>query len=365
MKFLRKTQQGNPDLVIDFGKGASLPGALLIAACLCMLQGCTQAASTSLQDNWLSSSTTNTALYETDPLEYMSPGLAQVDPFRSIVRTYQIGSIQSPQIGELSGLVASRRHPGTYWATNDSGNKSQLFAFDRSGRHIGSFEVPVPNRDWEDLSAFEDNGTSWLMIADTGDNLRQRKLSTLYFFKEPDLGDSGAPLVLHHKVDFSYEGGPENVESVSVSVKDRAIYLVGKGAGTAGLYSLPLDSPPDYKAMKAIKVGNIDRLPWSAGASWWEQAFASRVLMAATSMDFNTDETLAVIGNYRYVYLFRREPGQSWSEALSGSPQVVSSHRLAQSETVAFNLAGDSVLVGSEGRYAPILLVRGAQQQPL
>jgi len=319
-------------------------------------------ASNHLQNHWLGNAATSTALFETKVDRLVNNALAP-DPFQSVIRTWQTGSLQVSALDELSGLAASRRNPGVYWAINDSGNQSRLFAIDRTGRHVASHVVPVRNRDWEDISVFEDNGDSWLLIADTGDNLRRRSYSILYIFKEPDIQMAGKPLPLHRKIVFAYDGGPENVESVSVSVSDRAIYFLGKGSGSAGLYTLPLDVAPDAGLVTASKVASLDSLPWGEGASWWEQAFASRVLMAATSMDISADERLAIIGNYRYVYLFRRDPDQNWAQALTAKPQIITSHRLAQSESVAFSVAGDTVLVGSEGRHAPILLVAGTSGQ--
>ena len=49
------------------------------------------------------------------------------------------GNITNPAVVELSGLAASRAHPGVFYAHNDSGDSPRFFAFDGSGATIGEF----------------------------------------------------------------------------------------------------------------------------------------------------------------------------------------------------------------------------------
>ena len=52
------------------------------------------------------------------------------------------GLVTDAALDEISGLAASRTHPGHFWAINDSGNQALLNLMDERGQHRGS--VPVP-----------------------------------------------------------------------------------------------------------------------------------------------------------------------------------------------------------------------------
>ena len=66
-------------------------------------------------------------------------------------------TLADERITESSGLAASRRHPGTVWTTNDSGDEARLFAVDaRSGRTVGVHRYGAPVRDVEALAVTAD-----------------------------------------------------------------------------------------------------------------------------------------------------------------------------------------------------------------
>ena len=56
----------------------------------------------------------------------LSPFCAAYSPSRKVGEN-------TSELPELSGLVASRRHAGIFWAHNDSGNPLELFAIRESG----------------------------------------------------------------------------------------------------------------------------------------------------------------------------------------------------------------------------------------
>lgn len=62
-------------------------------------------------------------------------------------------TVSDRELPELSGLAASRRWPGVYWAHNDSGDGPRLFAFNRRGQVIARIEVEGAEAvDWEDIA---------------------------------------------------------------------------------------------------------------------------------------------------------------------------------------------------------------------
>ena len=87
------------------------------------------------------------------------------------------------ELGESSGLVASRRHPGVFWTHNDSGDKARLFAIDGRGKVLARVKVRGAEAvDWEDI-AMDDEGRIW--IGDVGNNTNTRKDLTVYRVPEP------------------------------------------------------------------------------------------------------------------------------------------------------------------------------------
>ena len=98
-------------------------------------------------------------------------------------RPEPMASVRESRLRELSGLVASRRHPGVFWAHNDSGNPPELFALDRNGRTLARYTVAAPNIDWEDI-AIDDRGH--LFLGDIGNNLRALPLRVIHELEEPD-----------------------------------------------------------------------------------------------------------------------------------------------------------------------------------
>src|SRR6476619_6236933 len=82
-----------------------------------------------------------------------------------------IGTIPAVQLPELSGLAASRLHPGTLYAHNDSGDYARFFAIDESGRFLAQIDLPgATSIDWEDIAVAR-CPTGWcVFVADIGDN---------------------------------------------------------------------------------------------------------------------------------------------------------------------------------------------------
>ena len=100
------------------------------------------------------------------------------------------GNLPFP-LSESSGLALSRIHHGWCWGHNDSGNLPQLFLFKISEQKEASTEYhwktvfpgKTVNQDWEDLHMSPDE---ILVLANTGNNLKNRSQLELITFKEPE-----------------------------------------------------------------------------------------------------------------------------------------------------------------------------------
>lgn len=256
-----------------------------------------------------------------------------------------LGTLAHPALPELSGLAASHRRDGLFWAINDSGNDPALVAID-AGLRVTAV-IPVEgaiNLDWEDLASFERDGQAWILIADTGDNFGLRAESSLLLVPEPEPGVARATPA--RVIRFQYEDGPRDCEAVAVDGPGRRVLLADKGRHPVGLYELPLDAPEGV-VQTARRIASFPELVPTAPPR--VQTLGGSVGRGtATALDVSTDGLRLVVLSYLSATLFERAPGQSWAEALV-HPRV--SQRLPRDpmfEAMAFDAAGHSALLGSE-----------------
>ena len=87
-----------------------------------------------------------------------------------------LGTNSNDEIPESSGLAISSFVDNAVWTLNDSGNSSDLFLLSTEGPTLGKVELQgTRNIDWEAMSRFTFNNVSYLLVADVGDNAKQRK----------------------------------------------------------------------------------------------------------------------------------------------------------------------------------------------
>ncbi len=159
------------------------------------------------------------------PAAFAQKKAAQVAP--GVLST---GKIQNKDITESSGLVASRRFAGVFWTHNDQGNADRLYAIDRQGKSIGTFNITGANiKDWEDI-AIDNSGN--LYIADIGNNDGQRKTVEVYQIREPNPQGSGK-VAIQRSWTLKYPGAPIDAESFFVT--DGTGYIIAKQPGSGGV----------------------------------------------------------------------------------------------------------------------------------
>lgn len=257
--------------------------------------------------------------------------------------------LTSPAVTEASGLAASPSMEGLLWMVNDSGGTPEIHLAQTDGTSRGSVQVEdVRNIDWEDLAAFELDGKPYLLIADTGDNGSARESVTLHIVREPKLPAEGETLSgkvpVAWKIDFTYEDGSRDCESVAVDAEGGKIILISKRTDPPGVYELPLQ--PEKNAI-ARKIGNTEtKAPGIVSVP-----FASQ----PTGLDISADHRMAAIVTYLGVFLFRREEKESWADAFAKKPEFLGPHKLAQAEAVAFSRDGKSIFAVSEKANSPIM----------
>lgn len=251
-----------------------------------------------------------------------------------------VAKLANAAVKESSGIAASRKNEGVFWTHNDSGGGPWLFAFNAKGDDLGAFEVAGAGAvDWEDIASFEAGGKGWLLIGDVGDNAAQRKTYALYIVEEPLLRAGRKPgrLRVEQKIEFRYEDGPHNCESVGIDAKERTIYLVSKTVlPRCKVYALPVPKAGETGVAVA-------------------KAIATLSLPTTTAMDIAADGSRAVVLTYGPAYEFPRKDGEAWKDAFSRKPHTIEPGvQRAQGEAVCYGLDNRTLYLTSEGSPCPV-----------
>ncbi len=298
-----------------------------------------------------------------------------------------LGYCDDQQIDESSGIAASTLRDGLLWTHNDSGDKPRLFAIDYRGRRLGVVKIRGATADdWEDMGSFRDLGTSYLFVADVGDNQRRRAQCAIYVLPEPAKPSQDTSIDQVETIKFRYADGPRDCEAVAFDPRDRQFLLIDKPAAS------PADGQPAQHA--------VYRLPWSgfhAGERPLKIAkriatvslppavsptnsasissastkllgrFANRALSAATrvtAMDISQDGQRLMAVTYLGGYEFSRKDGEPWTSALARSPHILGLPVRVQGEAVCYGPNGRDLFLSSEKRPWPVYQIRREAKDP-
>ncbi len=276
--------------------------------------------------------------------ETSSPGLATGAPGGDTRRFL----IDHADLTESSGLARSQREDGLYWSHNDSGGPTTLYAFDADGQARGTLELSgALNLDWEDMTAFTENGAARLLVGDIGDNGAVRPFLTLYVIDEPALpaGNAAASLVVLRSLQVLYPDGPRDCESVAVDPSEGSIYLLSKRDAQPRLYRVPLSTP--LPLVIAESMGTIT-IPRAA-----EGTERPERINWVTGMDFDPTLRRLALTTLTQAHIYTRAEGESWVHALQRTPQTLDLPTEAQTEAITWRADGRALLLTSEGSPTP------------
>jgi hypothetical protein len=252
-----------------------------------------------------------------------------------------LGRVASSALVEISGLVASARHPGVFYAHNDSGEKARLFLLGANGEELGVQLVShARSVDWEDLargpcSADEPTASSCLYLADIGDNQASRDDLVVYRVREPKVGSG---MILADAFPFVYPDGHHDAETLLVHPKTGVLTLVTKAfRGKVGVYEYPMPLTPE-RTVTLIHHGDL-RVPWP--------------LPLVTAGDVDPASGSVLLRSYMGLALW---PAQSLKASvaetlLTAEPCDMPVASEAQGEAVAFLADGSGYVTVSEGRH--------------
>lgn len=193
-------------------------------------------------------------------------------------------------VPESSGLASSLRCEGYFWTHNDSGDRAALYAYDKDGRRTAKVKLKdVKANDWEDCCTFSSGGIARLLIADCGDNDRQRSKIHLFLIDEPDPLESDA-VKKFSRITVRYPDGAHDCEAVAVdSVRKQIVLLTKSFLPQAGVYVIPLPEQTNKTQDVTVTATKV----------------ATLVLPMVTAADFDASTGDLWVANYLQAFRFR------------------------------------------------------------
>ncbi len=265
---------------------------------------------------------------------------------RTFLQPEKRGQLGEPELVELSGLVASREHPGVLYAHNDSGDFARFFALSTTGAALGELRLSgATAKDWEDIALGPCPSGTCLFLGDIGDNLQVRGDYAVYRVAEPTV-EVARPLgvveVAYDRLPFSYPAGARhNAEALLVHPSTGELYVLTKrGPGLpSAVFRFPQPFTPGRSAT-LIKVADL--------------AVPGPKDLALSGADLHPSGRGLVVRMYNRVAVAVLAPGKPFDEIFTGPFTTVPSAKEGQGEAVAWAGDGRGFFTASEGRDQPL-----------
>ncbi|MGH1561792.1 hypothetical protein [Mumia sp. DW29H23] len=234
-----------------------------------------------------------------------------------------VSTITDARVPESSALVVSRRDPALAYTINDSGHEPTVYAVEiATGEVVGSTRLVGHRIVDPEALAIDRDGTLW--VADIGDNDAIRSTVSLYALDEPVIGDKQLKPTRYR---VRYADGNTDAEALLADPTGDGMYIVSKGLLGGQLYRLP-------SSLSTTEVNEA------------EPVAEAEIPAIVTDGDYLPDGARVVLRTYLGVHVL---DAQTWKETWSATiPET------RQSESLASEPDGTSVLIGSEGLPSPI-----------
>lgn len=259
---------------------------------------------------------------------------------------WQAGTIENPNLIELSGLAPSIINAGKYWGHNDSLNAPILFLLGANGKNYGQVNIDgALNLDWEAIQVAKCQfATNCVYIGDIGDNYEFRETVRVELIPEPKENAKNAKVT--QSLILKYPDGPHNSESLLINNEGNRIYLIEKldwknRKQDIKIYGAEI---PNSKE-KFVKI-NLQILGKISNKS------PKFPIGAITDAAFY-EKSQIIFRDYRNIYLLE---GKIQNQSKLTPYQLVSP-KIKQSEALTISHDGAHLLVGSEGKNSKLLLV--------
>lgn len=257
------------------------------------------------------------------------------DPLPQFDTTPQVFPLKRGIVDEASGIAASRNLPGNIWIHEDGDNPPAIYLFSRAGELRSTINLPIQNRDWEDIAIGPgpEAGKSYIYIGEIGDNATVHDEYAVYRFLEP----TTAGEVPNHidKLRFVYgDGNKYNAETLLLDPETKDLYIITKLVFTERIFRLPFPQATD--ALNTAEfVGTTQQFVLTAG-------------------EISADGREILLKNYDAIVYWRRKENESIVQAISRlrdlNPPYI---REIQGEAICFAADGSGYFTVSERAESP------------
>ncbi|SOJ56773.1 ESX-1 secretion-associated protein EspJ [Mycobacterium simulans] len=286
-----------------------------------------------------------------DPGMPVTPGKKATDAARDKTLEHsQGGPIKDPKLGEISGIVYSKKNPNVVWVHNDSGDGARIYAIDaRTGETLGTYELKgIKAKDIEDISIGPgpEPGKSYLYVADIGDNGHSRNGGvTVHRIEEPTVTGTAAHPTNTKLSDvetftLKYPNGPRDAEAFMVDPRTGDMLIIEKNYdGNPAIYRVS----GDLEGGSTTTLQKVGTLQLPPGGSY-----------AVTGADISPDGSQIAVRTYGKVLLWDRDPSADVWTALEEKPVTGPRPDEKQGEAIAFHPDGRGYTTISEGKNQPL-----------
>lgn len=242
--------------------------------------------------------------------------------FCTKAQSQKIGKVTNAVLSEISGITESSYNDGYFWVHNDSGDESQIYLIDSMAKLQLTVKLDGINLvDCEDIAKITVDKVSYLLLADIGNNRRNREVLTIYMIPEPRIDFKSA--IVHidsdkvKKIEFKYSDKKRDAESIFVDDQNKDIYIVSKRDFQSTVFSFPL-SAVEKSTVLSLQPQLL--LPFTF----------------ATSADMSKDGRFIVIKNLTNIYLWERPLDEPILETLARTYQQIPYEIEPQGEAICF-----------------------------
>ncbi|MBW2277176.1 MAG: hypothetical protein JRF63_06765 [Deltaproteobacteria bacterium] len=239
-----------------------------------------------------------------------------------------LGTVESDQLPEVSGLVASRNNTGVLWVHNDAGGTSGLFAMSTTGTHLGRYNLDgASTTDWEDMAGDDTH----LYAGDIGDDSTSRPFIVVHRVLEPEVDAEQDPV------------SPHNAETLMVDSQSGDLYVViSNNSGYTQIFraTAPLSTTEQNDL---LEVASLE--------------FGSPPLIGdeeCSAGDIAADGDRILLRTRDSAFFWWRYPLTDLWEAFDGEPCAVPLAAEPTGQAIGFDPTGDGYLTTSEQDFQPI-----------
>lgn len=265
-----------------------------------------------------------------------------------------VGTIETSEISESSGLANSPCQPDVLWTHNDSDGGAFVFALNKTGKKLATFKVEgAKNTDWEDLAIRkEPSGECFLYIGEIGNNARARGEFTVYKVKEPQVtGETDSsrknPLATDaaEAIKFEYPDFRHDAETLMIHPATGDIYVLSKRvSGASAVYKLKAGFDAD-------KTNTLEKI-----TDFTVPAIPNGLL---TGGAISPDGKRVVICDYFAAYeIVLPKTAKNFDEIWKQKPLKIELGQREQGEAIAYAADGKAIYATSEEKNSPLIEVR-------